>query len=85
MYCFQNIISGELVGAVTKEGLILTLTRTIADENLKEYTIVMGKTDSENNLTDPVTIKTGTQTIENGTLSLSYEIEKIPNMHMQIL
>ena len=62
------VISGELKAAITNDGLSLTLTGSVADENLKEYTVVTGMADSENNPVSPVTLKTGTETIENATI-----------------
>ena len=41
----------------------------MADENLKEYTLVTGKADSENTPVSTVTLKTGTENIENGTIA----------------
>ena len=69
------VISGELKAAITNDGLSLTLTGTVADENLKEYTVVTGMADSENNPVSPVTLKTGTETIENATI-VQYTYDK---------
>ncbi|MBQ4521835.1 MAG: ParB N-terminal domain-containing protein [Lachnospiraceae bacterium] len=41
----------------------------MADKNLKEYTVVTGNADSENAPVSTVTLKTGTENIENGTIA----------------
>ena len=63
------VITGELEGAITEEGLTLTLKGTIADENLSAYTVVTGTADSENNLLAPVSLKTGTNSVENAVIA----------------
>lgn len=57
------VIAGELTAKITGEGLNLKLTGTITDESIESYKVVTGKPDEAGNITSPVIIAQGTESI----------------------
>lgn len=57
------VVLTELKAEITEDGLRLKLTGTIADENLKSYTVQTGKADETNQMKNPMSIAVGTESV----------------------
>ena len=63
------VTAGELSANITASGLNLKLTGTITDGNLKNYSVITGRTDADNNIVSPVTIAAGTADITDSVIA----------------
>ena len=57
------IIAGDLTPSITEEGLHLKLSGTITDENLKEYTVVTGKSNQSGDMISQTVMGHGTTAV----------------------